>query len=216
MYWLIFWFHIVILYKISFHLIGHTIWFYIEIRFSYFEPPLLFCNGDSKNENFNSLQKYRVRPIKWKGILHRLTIWSQKIGQYNSVESSLKMGLIFFHFEDYSKSARWMISFWLVTCYHTPTLHNNAEKPTVIWFFTQILIESTVCNSGINLVKLIIIFHRKIWLKRIFLISCSNPPALLGQLQDKSGTTEGQQRLVFQCSGTCLWQSRHAERSTHK
>ena len=46
--------------------------------------------------------------------------------------------------------------------------------------------------------------HRKIWLKRIFLISWSNLPTLLGQLQDKSGTTEGQQRLVFQCSGTCL------------
>ena len=40
-----------------------------------------------------------------------------------------------------------MILFWLVTCYHTPTLHNNAEKPTVIWFFTQILIESTVLGG---------------------------------------------------------------------
>ena len=40
-----------------------------------------------------------------------------------------------------------MILFWLVTCYHTPTLHNNAEKPTVIWFFTQILIESTVTSQ---------------------------------------------------------------------
>ena len=47
----------------------------------------LVCNNDSKNENFNSLQKYGVQPIKWKGILHRLTIWSQKLGQYNSVES---------------------------------------------------------------------------------------------------------------------------------
>ena len=57
------------------------------------------------------------------------------------------MGPISFHFEDYSKSARWMILFWLVPCYHTPTLHKNAEKPTVIWFFTQIFIKSTVhCN----------------------------------------------------------------------
>ena len=50
--------------KISFHLIGRTIWFNTEIKFSYFEPPLLFCDGDSKNKNLNSLQKYRVQPIK--------------------------------------------------------------------------------------------------------------------------------------------------------
>ena len=98
------------------------------------------------------MQKYRVRPIKWKGILHRLTLWSQKLGQYNSVASSLKMGLNFSHFEDYSKSARWMILFRLVTCYHTPTLHKNAEKPTVIWFFTQILIESTVLKYDIPVI----------------------------------------------------------------
>ena len=103
-----------------------------------------FVTVTQKMEILIFLQKYGVRTIKGKGILHRLTIWSQKIDQYNSVESSLKMGLNFFHFEDYSKSARWMILFRLVTCYHTPTLHKNAEKPTVIWFFTQILIESTV------------------------------------------------------------------------
>ena len=89
LYWPIFWFHIVILCTISFHLIGHTIWFYTEIKFSYFEPPLLFCNGDSKNDYSNSLQKYRVRPIKWKGILHRLTIWNQKLSRNNSQESVL-------------------------------------------------------------------------------------------------------------------------------
>ena len=85
LYWLIFWFHIVILCKITFCLIGHTIWFNTGIKFSYFEPPLLFCN--SKNENLNSLQKYRVRPNKWKGILPRLTIWNQKLSPYNSQES---------------------------------------------------------------------------------------------------------------------------------
>ena len=89
LYWLIFWFHIVILCKTSFHLIGYTIRFYTEIKSSYFEPPLLFCNGDSKNENLNSLQKYRVRPIKRKGILPRLTIKNQKFSQYNSQESVL-------------------------------------------------------------------------------------------------------------------------------
>ena len=101
-------------------------------------------NSGSKNENFILKSNHIVWPIKWKGILHRLTIWSQKICQYNSVESSLKMGPISFYFEDYSKSARWMILFWLVPCYHTPTLHKNAEKPTVIWFFTHIFITSTV------------------------------------------------------------------------
>ena len=60
------------------------------------------------------------------------------------------MGPISFHFKDYSKSARWMILFWLVPCYHTPTLHKNAEKPTVIWFFTQIFIKSTVCYTWIQ------------------------------------------------------------------
>ena len=92
--------------------------YFIKKKSSFFKPPLLFCDGDSKNENFNSLQKYGVRPIKWKGILRRLTIWSQKIGQYNSVESSLKMDLIFFHHEDNSKSACWMISFWIVTWHY--------------------------------------------------------------------------------------------------
>ena len=150
MYWPIFWLHIVNLCKIPFHLIGRTIWFNFKMKFSFFEPPLRFCNGDPKNENFNSLQKYGVRPIKWKGILHRLTICSQKIGQYNPVESLLKMGLIFFHFEDYSKSARWMISFWLVTCNHTPTLYKTAEKVTVIRFFTQTSVGSTVLGQKGN------------------------------------------------------------------
>ena len=79
-----------------------------------------------------------MRPIKWKGILHRITIWNQKMSQYNSIESAMKMGLIFSYFEDYSKSARGMILFLLVTCYTTPLLYKNAEKPTVMWFFTQI------------------------------------------------------------------------------
>ena len=139
--WLIFWFHIIILCKISFHLIGHTIWFNIEMKFSFFKPPLLFCNSDSKN--FNSLQKYRVRPIKRKGILHRLIIWNRKMSQHTSVESALKMGQIFFYFEDYSKSARGMILFSLVSCYCTPLQHKTAEKPTVMWLFAQNCFKST-------------------------------------------------------------------------
>ena len=146
MYWLIFWFHIVILYKISFHLIGHTIWFYIEIRFSYFEPPLLFCNGDSKNENFNSLQKYRVRPIKWKGILHRLTIWNQKFSQYIPEESALKLDLFFSDFEDYSKSAQGMILFLLVMFLHSNTTQ-KCGKTHCNRIFHSVLLQKLSASS---------------------------------------------------------------------
>ena len=43
-----------------------------------------------------------------------------------------------------------MILFWLGTCNHTPTLHKNAEKPTVMGFLTQILIESTVNEEDVS------------------------------------------------------------------
>ena len=43
-----------------------------------------------------------------------------------------------------------MIFFWIVTCYYTPTLHKNAKKPTVMWFFTQIFFESTVQQKHIR------------------------------------------------------------------
>ena len=36
-----------------------------------------------------------------------------------------------------------MISFWLVTCYHTQTLYKTAEKVTVIRFFTQTSVRDT-------------------------------------------------------------------------
>jgi len=101
LYWPSFWLHIVNLCKIPFHLIGRTLYLCKELKFSFFESPLQKSNGGSKNENFILKLNHIVWPIEWKGILHRLTIWGQKIGQYNSVESSLKMGLIFFHFEDY-------------------------------------------------------------------------------------------------------------------
>ena len=134
MYWLIFRFHIVILCKTSFHLIGYTIWFYTEIKSSYFEPPLLFCNGDSKNENLNSLQKCQVRPIKWKGILHRLTIWNQKLSKHTPVESALKIGLIFSDFENYSKIPPQKISCLFVLVLYTYEHSKTTEKPTVLSF----------------------------------------------------------------------------------
>ena len=81
---------------------------------------------------------------KWKGILHRITIWNQKLNQCNTKESALKMGQIFLYFEDCSKSARWMFLFLLITYSYTPILHKNAEKPTVIWLSTQNSFKSTV------------------------------------------------------------------------
>ena len=38
----------------------------------------------------------------------------------------------FFHFKDFSKSARGMILFLLATCSYIPILLKNAENPTVI------------------------------------------------------------------------------------
>ena len=66
------------------------------------------------------------------------------MSQYNSQEFALKMGPIFFYFEYFSKISREMILFLLVTCSYTPIPHKNAEKPTVIWFFTQNFFKSTV------------------------------------------------------------------------
>ena len=85
-----------------------------------------------------------MRPIKQKGILHKLTIRNQKLNQNTSVESALKIDLIFFYFEDNSKSAWGMILFLLVTCYCTPLLHKTAEKPTVMRLFTQNCFKCTV------------------------------------------------------------------------
>ena len=98
----------------------------------------------TQNKNFNSLQKYRMRPIKWKGILHRLTIWNWKFSQHTPVESALKKGMIFSDFENYSKNARGMILFLLGRSYCTLILYKSAEKPTVIWLFTQNCFKSRV------------------------------------------------------------------------
>ena len=87
--WLNFWFHIVNLGKIPFHLIGRTLYFCKEFKFSFFESPLQKSNGGSKYENFISVLNHIVWPIKWKEILHRITIWNQKMSQYNSQESAL-------------------------------------------------------------------------------------------------------------------------------
>ena len=83
-------------------------------------------------------------PIKWKEILYRITIQNWKMSQYNSLESALKMDLILFYFEDSSKSTRGIILFLLVTCSYIPMLLKSAEKPAVIWLFTQNCFKSTV------------------------------------------------------------------------
>ena len=127
-----FWFHIFNLGKIPFNLIGRTIWFNTNIKFSYFEPLLLFCNGDSKTENLNSLQKYIVWPIKLKGILPRLTKGNQKLSQHTPVESALKIGLFFSDFENYSKSASGKISLSFVLVLYTCEIGKTAKKPRVV------------------------------------------------------------------------------------
>ena len=133
MYWPIFWLHIVNLCKIPF------IWrvalqTFIKNQNSFFESPLQKSNGDSKNEKFYSLQKYRVRPIKWKGILPRLTIWNQKFSKHTPVESELKMGLIFFYFENYSKIPPGNISYLIVLVLYTHEHSKTTEKPRVMSF----------------------------------------------------------------------------------
>ena len=70
-------------------MIGHTIWFYIEIRFSYFEPPLLFCNGDSKNENLNSLHTHELGKTAKKPTVMSISPW---IGPQTVVRGALNTG----------------------------------------------------------------------------------------------------------------------------
>ena len=118
-----------------------------KIKFSYFEPLLLFCNGDSKNKKLNSLQKYRVRPIKWKGILPRLTIWNQKLSQHTPVQSALIMGLIFSDFEIYSKSAPGKISLSIVLVLHTYKMGKSAKKPRVMSFSPWIGCQTVVFDE---------------------------------------------------------------------
>ena len=126
-------------------MIGRTVYFCKDFKFSFFESLLQKSNCSSKYENFIFVLNHIVWPIKWKGIFHRITIWNQKMTQYNSKEPALKIkGQIYFYFEDCSKSAWGMILFLLVTCSYTPILLKNAEKPTVIWLFTQNSFKSTV------------------------------------------------------------------------
>ena len=55
LYWLNFWFHIVNLGKIPFHLIGRTLYFCKEFKFSIFESPSQKSNGGTRYENLISI-----------------------------------------------------------------------------------------------------------------------------------------------------------------
>ena len=117
-------------------------------------------------------------PIKWKEILYRITIWNRKMSQYNSLVSAFKIDLIFFYFEDYSKSARGMILFLLVTYSYIPILLKKAEKPTVIWLSAENFFKSTVQASQKESKKGILSKssekHRVALSDRIFYKNCSH------------------------------------------
>ena len=143
-------------------MIGRTVYFCKELKFLFFWSPFQKCYGGSKNENFDSLQKYIVWPIKWKEILQGLIIRNQNMSQYNSVESALNMALIFFYFQDFSKSARGIILFLLHMCHHTPILHKTAEKPTVMWLFTQNCFKNTVIMTHkIRVLRFLLVIYEQ-------------------------------------------------------
>ena len=58
----------------------------------------------------------------------RLTKWNKKLSQRTSVESALKMGLIFSDFENYSKSALGKISPSIVLVLYTYEIGKTAKK----------------------------------------------------------------------------------------
>ena len=65
------------------------------------------------------------------------------------------MVLIFF-FKNFSKNAWRMILFLLHICHHTLILYKTAEKPIVMWLFTQNCIKSTV----LSLVSLVTFYYQ--------------------------------------------------------
>ena len=99
-----FWFQFHIPGKISNHLIGHTIYFHVKIKFLYFRPPLHFCNGDIENENFIFTWKYIVWPIKQLEILPGIWILNQNFKIDRSLRSIQKYIRKWTHFSDFCEN----------------------------------------------------------------------------------------------------------------
>ena len=99
-----FWFKIHIPGKISNHLIGRTVYFHVKIEFSYFTPPLYFCNGDIENKNFIFTWKYIVWPIKQLEILPGIWILNQNFKIDRSLRSVYKYVQKWTHFSDFWKN----------------------------------------------------------------------------------------------------------------
>ena len=94
-----FWFKIVIPDKLSNHLIGHTVYFNITIKFSHYMPPLQKCNGSLKCKSFIFIWKYIMWPTKWLEILLKTWILNQNLKIYRSLKFifNYKRKLIYFN-----------------------------------------------------------------------------------------------------------------------
>ena len=60
-----FWFKIHIPGKISNHLIGHTKYFHVKMKYSYSIPPIHKCNGGLEYENFILIKWLEISPGIW-------------------------------------------------------------------------------------------------------------------------------------------------------
>ena len=114
-----FWFKIHIPGKISNHLIGHTIYFYVKMKFSYFTLPSHFGNGRLKYENFIFIWKYIVWPIKWLEILPGIWILNQNFKIDRSLRSIHGYIRKWTHFSDFCKNFQGKFflkdQYWFVT-----------------------------------------------------------------------------------------------------
>ena len=72
------------------------------------------------------------------------------------MKNGFQFFLIFKNFQKFSKNAWRMILFLLHICHHTLILYKTAEKPIVMWLFTQNCIKSTV----LSLVSLVTFYYQ--------------------------------------------------------
>ena len=136
--WLNFWFYIVNLCKIPFHLIGRTPYFCKELKFSFFESPLQKSNGGSKYENLISIKNHIVWPIKWKGISSGPIICYQKMSQNNlknflsKIKQKISNFLLFFQKSHWKSFSTWWVLFDIPMTYS-----KLQRKPRVMWFLSH-------------------------------------------------------------------------------